>query len=122
MAAKADRDEPATADHALTDAPLPRVQLSDYEVASELLRALATPMRLAIVDLLLDSPRCVHELVDAIGTSQPLVSQHLKTLRGAGLVSTQRRGREMVYRLVDEHVAHVARDTLQHAREIGGSA
>jgi DNA-binding transcriptional ArsR family regulator len=122
MPGKVKPAEPAPAVRTAGEASLPRIELSEYELASELLRALSTPMRLAIVDLLIEAPRCVHELVDAIGASQPLVSQHLKTLRGAGLVSTQRRGREMVYRLVDEHVAHVARDTLQHAREIAGSA
>ncbi|MDQ1697854.1 MAG: ArsR family transcriptional regulator, zinc-responsive transcriptional repressor [Frankiaceae bacterium] len=96
---------------------LPSVELSDYDAASELLRALSAPLRLAIVDLLTDAPRCVHELVEALGVSQPLASQHLKTLRAAGLVATQRRGREMVYRLVDEHVSHVARDTIAHSRE-----
>jgi ArsR family transcriptional regulator, zinc-responsive transcriptional repressor len=96
---------------------LDRTQLDDYQAASELLRALSAPLRLALVDLLTDSPRCVHELVDALAVSQPLVSQHLKTLRAAGLVATQRRGREVVYHLVDHHVAHVARDILIHSRE-----
>lgn len=94
-----------------------QIDLDRYETAADLLRALSAPLRLAIVDLLTGQPRCVHELVDALGVSQPLVSQHLKTLRGAGLVATQRRGREMVYRLVDHHVAHIAQDTLDHARE-----
>ncbi|MDQ1604735.1 MAG: ArsR family transcriptional regulator, zinc-responsive transcriptional repressor [Actinomycetota bacterium] len=98
-------------------APLPRVRLADYEPASDLLRALSAPLRLAIIDLLSDAPRCVHELVDALGSSQTLVSQHLKTLRAARLVTTHRRGREVVYELVDDHVAHVARDTLRHSRE-----
>jgi len=97
--------------------PLPAVDLAAYESAGALLRALSAPLRLAIVDLLTAGPRCVHELVDALAVPQPLVSQHLKTLRGAGLVVTRRRGREMVYRLADEHVAHVARDALTHADE-----
>ena len=97
--------------------PLPRVDLSDYQGAGELLRALAAPPRLAIIDVLADGPRCVHEIVEALGISQPLVSQHLKTLRAARLVTTQRRGREMSYRIADDHVAHVARDTLLHSRE-----
>src|SRR5205085_8126338 len=101
-------------------AALAPVDLAAYESAGDLLRALSAPVRLAIVDLLADGPRCVHELVDALGASQPLVSQHLKTLRGAGLVVTRRRGREMVYRLADEHVAHVARDALTHAAEDRG--
>jgi ArsR family transcriptional regulator, zinc-responsive transcriptional repressor len=100
--------------------PLPtlgRAEVADYQAASELLRALSSALRLALVDLLIDSPRCVHELVDALSVSQPLVSQHLKTLRAAGLVTTERRGREVVYHLADHHVAHVARDILVHAQE-----
>jgi DNA-binding transcriptional ArsR family regulator len=96
---------------------LERVHVDSYEPAADLLRALSAPIRLALVDLLVDSPRCVHELVDALSVSQPLVSQHLKTLRAAGLLATQRRGREVVYHLVDHHVAHVARDILAHSRE-----
>ncbi len=88
-----------------------------YDQAADLLRALSAPVRLALVDLLADSPRCVHELVDALGISQPLVSQHLQKLRAARLVATERRGREMVYRLADQHVAHVVRDALIHAQE-----
>jgi DNA-binding transcriptional ArsR family regulator len=99
-------------------APLPPVDLDAYGPAGDLLRALCAPVRLAIVDLLADGPRCVHELVDAVGVSQPLISQHLKTLRAARLVTTERRGRETAYILTDHHVAHVARDILEHAREI----
>jgi DNA-binding transcriptional ArsR family regulator len=93
------------------------VAVADFEAGAELLRALGAPVRLAIVDLLAPAPRCVHELVDALAIPQPLVSQHLKTLRAAGLVSTERRGREVLYRLADEHVAHIARDALLHAEE-----
>jgi ArsR family transcriptional regulator len=99
-------------------APLPPVDLDAYGPSGDLLRALCAPVRLAIVDLLADGPRCVHELVDAVGVSQPLISQHLKTLRAARLVTTERRGRETAYTLTDHHVAHVARDILEHAREI----
>jgi ArsR family transcriptional regulator, zinc-responsive transcriptional repressor len=97
--------------------PIPAVEVSDYDAASELLRALTAPIRLALVDALTQGPRCVHELVDALGISQPLVSQHLKVLRGAGVVDTTPRGREVVYRIVDEHVSHVVRDTVAHAAE-----
>lgn len=114
---------PATGGHAPGELPaLAPTALSDYQAASELLRALSAPVRLAIVDLLTAGPRCVHELVEAVGVSQPLVSQHLKTLRGVGMVTTQRRGREMVYRLADDHVAHMATDALLHARERTGPA
>src|SRR5246127_5892354 len=63
-------------------APPPREIL---EAAGELLRALAAPVRIAIVLQLRESQRCVHELVDALGVPQPLVSQHLKILKAAGV-------------------------------------
>lgn len=88
-----------------------------YEAAGELLRALASPLRIAVVTELAAGPRCVHELVDALGAPQPLVSQHLRVLRSAGLVSGQRRGREIAYSLTDEHVARIVADAVSHARE-----
>jgi DNA-binding transcriptional ArsR family regulator len=88
-----------------------------YEAAGELLRVLSAPARLAIVVALAQQPRFVHELVDRLGMSQPLVSSHLRVLRGAGLVSVQRQGREAVYSLADQHVAHIVADAVQHSTE-----
>jgi ArsR family transcriptional regulator, zinc-responsive transcriptional repressor len=85
--------------------------------ATELLKALANPLRLAIVDELGRGPRCVHELVDALDAPQPLVSQHLRVLRSAHLVATERRGREVAYFLEDDHVAHIVADAVHHASE-----
>ncbi|HEY3261885.1 MAG TPA: metalloregulator ArsR/SmtB family transcription factor [Pseudonocardiaceae bacterium] len=85
--------------------------------AGELLRALAAPVRIAIVLRLRRSPCCVHELVGALGVSQPLVSQHLRVLKEAGVVRGDRHGREVVYRLVDEHLAHIVADAVAHAEE-----
>src|SRR5260370_33370142 len=80
--------------------------------AWEVLRALGTPHRLAIVLELAERPRCVHDLVDGLGISQSLASQHLRALRTAGLVSAARRRNETRYTLPDEHVAHIARDAM----------
>ena len=85
--------------------------------AADLLRALANPLRLSVIDTLGERPCCVHELVDVLDASQPLVSQHLRVLRGARLVSTQRRGKEVIYTLVDEHVRHIVQDAIRHAQE-----
>jgi len=91
--------------------------LARLEPAVELLKALAAPVRLAVVEQLAAGPRCVHELVDQLVVPQPLLSQHLRVLRGAGLVTAGRRGREVEYALADEHVAHVVLDLLRHAAE-----
>jgi DNA-binding transcriptional ArsR family regulator len=88
-----------------------------YEAAGELLRALAAPLRIRIVTELAGGPRCVHELVDKLGAAQPLVSQHLRVLRGAGVVRGSRRGREIAYALTDEHIAHIVADAVSHASE-----
>ncbi|MGH3785160.1 MAG: ArsR/SmtB family transcription factor [Pseudonocardiaceae bacterium] len=85
--------------------------------AGELLRALSAPVRIAIVLQLRDSERCVHELVDALGVTQPLISQHLRVLKAAGVVDGERHGREVVYRLVDEHLSHIVVDAVTHAEE-----
>jgi ArsR family transcriptional regulator, zinc-responsive transcriptional repressor len=85
--------------------------------AGDLLRALAAPVRIAIVLQLLVSDRCVHDLVDALGVAQPLISQHLRVLKSAGVVHGERRGREVVYSLVDDHLAHIVVDAVAHVEE-----
>jgi DNA-binding transcriptional ArsR family regulator len=85
--------------------------------AGDLLRALAAPVRIAIVLELREAERCVHELVTALGVTQPLISQHLRVLKDAGVVSGEKRGREVIYRLVDEHLAHIVVDAVSHAEE-----
>ncbi|WP_438947189.1 ArsR/SmtB family transcription factor [Tsukamurella asaccharolytica] len=83
----------------------------------DLLRALAAPVRIAIVLELMHSELCVHQLVDTLGVTQPLVSQHLRVLKSAGVVRGERNGREIVYRLVDDHLAHIVVDAVAHATE-----
>jgi ArsR family transcriptional regulator, zinc-responsive transcriptional repressor len=85
--------------------------------ASELLKALASPVRLGIVRELASGGRRVHELVDALGVSQPLVSQHLRLLRASRIVTARRQAREIEYMLADQHVAHIVLDAIRHAGE-----
>jgi DNA-binding transcriptional ArsR family regulator len=92
----------------------PRATLA---AASELLRALSAPVRIAIVLQLREHERCVHELVDALGVTQPLISQHLRVLKSAGVVDGERHGREVVYRLVDDHLSHIVLDAVTHVEE-----
>jgi DNA-binding transcriptional ArsR family regulator len=86
--------------------------------ACELLRALASPVRLGILRQLAEGGRCVHELVAALEVSQPLVSQHLRVLRGANIVVARRVSREIEYSLVDEHIAHIVLDAIRHTTEL----
>ncbi len=65
-------------------------------------RALADPSRRAIFESLAGGEAAVKELTARFEISQPAVSQHLATLRGAGLVSERREGRLVYYRIEPE--------------------
>lgn len=91
-----------------------------YGAVSDLFAALASPLRAAIVHRLTDREHTVAELVVVLGASQPLVSQHLARLKHAGLVKGERRGRQVSYRITDEHVAHIFMDAFLHSREQEG--
>lgn len=71
-------------------------------------KALADVNRLRIVRRLARGAATVTELIDHVGLSQPLVSHHVKRLRDAGLVETERHGREVVIRLRPEAFHEVA--------------
>ncbi len=88
-----------------------------YAAAGDLFKALSSPVRLAIVDLLAGQPRFVHQLVELTGLTQPHVSQHLRVLRHTGVVRGVRQGQEIAYTLCDDHVAHIVSDALAHSGE-----
>ena len=71
------------------------------------LGAVAEPTRRRILDLLLDQPRRVGELVSLLGLSQPGVSKHLRVLRQAGLVAVRPEGQHRVYELRTEPLAEI---------------
>ncbi|MEM7718717.1 MAG: metalloregulator ArsR/SmtB family transcription factor [Pseudomonadota bacterium] len=61
--------------------------------------ALAHPLRQGILDALQGTPMTVRDLTDRFDTSQPVMSQHLKVLRDAGLVGATPRGASRLYHL-----------------------
>ena len=83
--------------------------------AAEIFRALADPTRLRILSALVGRELCVHQLARAVGMSQPAVSHHLRILRHMRLVSHQRRGRHIFYRLDDGHVEALLAQAFRHA-------
>ena len=69
------------------------------ECRAKVMKALAHPSRLFIVDELSRGERCVCELTEMIGADVSTVSKHLAVLREAGLVLDERRGVQIFYRL-----------------------
>jgi ArsR family transcriptional regulator len=68
-------------------------------------KALSDPTRLRILQRLAQRPGTVTDLMRYVDLSQPLVSWHLRRLRAAGLIETQRRGREVVCSLSHDALA-----------------
>jgi DNA-binding transcriptional ArsR family regulator len=71
-----------------------------YEARAKIMKALAHPARLLIVDILHQhGERCVCDLTDAVGSDMSTVSRHLSQLREAGIVQDTKRGQMVFYRL-----------------------
>ncbi len=77
----------------------PRRAAATTAPAAELLRAVADPVRLRILELLGGQALCVCHLQEELDLGQTLVSHHLRALRQAGLVDTEPAGRFVYYRL-----------------------
>jgi ArsR family transcriptional regulator len=81
---------------------------------AEFFKALAHPIRIRILEILVRGERSVHELQDVLGLDQPTVSQQLAVLRGKNIVEARKEGTAVQYRVRDAAV----RDLLEVARRI----
>jgi ArsR family transcriptional regulator len=70
-----------------------------YEIRARIIKALAHPTRLFIVDEIAKGERCVCDLTAMIGADISTVSKHLSVLKRAGLVADEKRGLMVYYRL-----------------------
>ncbi len=83
--------------------------------SAALFRLLGDPNRIRILETLAATDEmCVHEIADAVGTSETKVSQALRLLRTAGVVRNRRDGRHIHYRLDDDHVRTLLGVTAEH--------
>ena len=80
-----------------------------FEQISRIGKAASSPKRLEILDLLIQAPRNVDTLAELTQTSQAGMSQHLRALREANLVATERDGTFVRYRIADDTVAEFYR-------------
>ena len=94
----------------------PAVTPAVVERAAHFLRAAADGPRLTLLIQLAHGERCVTDLA-AEGERLSTVSQRLKVLREAGLVTRRRDGKRMLYRVADDHVRELVRSVLEHALE-----
>jgi len=70
-----------------------------YEARTRIIKALAHPSRLFMVDELSKHERCVGELTEMVGDDVSTVSKHLSVLKAAGIVIDEKRGNQVFYSL-----------------------
>ena len=77
-----------------------RAERIRYETRAKILKALAHPSRLKLIDKLAEQDEvCVCDLTEVIGSDMSTVSRHLAQLKNAGIVESEKRGQMVFYRL-----------------------
>lgn len=87
-----------------------------YEQVARVGKALASPKRLEILEMLAQGEKAVEAVAAAVSIDVKLASAHLKALKGARLVQTRREGKRMIYRLSGKDVAQLG-VMLRHVAE-----
>lgn len=80
--------------------------MSEDQIA-EILKALAHPSRIKILQALKEDAKCVRELEEILKIKQSNLSQHLKILRNRGILECERKGIEVCYRIKNETVLEI---------------
>lgn len=70
-----------------------------FEARAQVIKAMAHPTRLYIVDRLAQREHCVCELTELVGADTSTVSKHLSVLKAAGIIADDKRGAQVFYRL-----------------------
>lgn len=70
-----------------------------YEKQAEIAKAIAHPLRIAIVDFLKDGEQCVCDIAEFIGSERSNVSRHLSVMVNAGLLDYRKEGLKVIYKL-----------------------
>lgn len=85
--------------------PKPKYNIQKLEHMSEILKAVAHPLRIAIVDLLIQKEEImVTELHQILSIPQPEASRQLRILKDAGLIKVRKNGNSRFYSLVDKDI------------------
>jgi len=94
--------------------------LLDEHIAAhvaELFRAFSDTTRVRIVSALISRELNVGAIAIALGISESAISHHLRGLRQMRLVQSRRDGKEVYYRLTDEHIIALFQQGVKHVRE-----
>ena len=85
-----------------------RLDKKKLERAAYVLKSVAHPIRISIIDLLEQRDRlAVSELQEVLGIEQSLLSHHLTNMRDKGVLDTKREGKNVFYFLTDTSISHI---------------
>ncbi len=89
---------------------------------AETFHLLGDPTRLRVVVACLAGPVSVSDLAQRVGASPSLVSHHLRLLKAARILRSERRGKQVFYSAMDDHIRCVLADMIEHVAEPAGDA
>lgn len=84
--------------------------------AAEVLRAVAHPLRLQIIELLEKGEMCVGSISEALGEKQAITSQQLNFMKNRGILASRREGTKVFYRLENRNVTQVLTCVYNHCQ------
>lgn len=84
---------------------------------AELFRVFSDTSRVRIMSALLEGERKVGALAELVGISESAVSHHMRGLRQMRLVIARREGKEVYYRIEDEHIIALFQQGIRHIKE-----
>lgn len=90
---------------------------NDIAQLADLFHLLGDPTRLRIVLACLPAPIAVGDVATQLQLSSSLVSHHLRLLRAARIVKSERQGKQVFYTAADAHISGVLADMLEHIAE-----
>ncbi|MCR4594197.1 MAG: metalloregulator ArsR/SmtB family transcription factor [Clostridiales bacterium] len=96
-------------------------QMPDDEIiatVSQAMKQLGDPSRLKIFWLLCHTEECVLDIADIVKMSSPAVSHHLRILKSAGLVTSRRKGKEMLYKASNKRLVDLLHVTIETVAEV----
>ncbi|MDF2883721.1 MAG: transcriptional regulator, ArsR family [Clostridiaceae bacterium] len=90
--------------------------MNQEELSIKIFKALGNPVRFKIMKFLCDGPKCVCKLNEEFQYSQANLSQHLRILKDAGLVKSEKVGLEMHYRLYNDSIKEVINNVEDYVK------
>jgi len=97
---------------------VPTIVLDEHTAAhvAELFRSFSDTSRVRIMSALVNGEKNVSALAEIVGISESAVSHHMRGLRQMALVQARRGGKEVYYRVTDEHIIALFQQGVKHVK------